>query len=422
MIDAANRDGLTTVAWVSHHATSAGSLVAMACQRIYMARKGTIGSATPVTIGPAGIQPVAQDEDVVEKQYSHLRSAFRAWAEDHGRPPVLAEAMVDPEVRAYWVVDGGEHRVISGTEWDDARQRGAAPEMLNTIVEQGRTCNLTGEEAVRYGMADGIADSLDELVGEKLGLQLAPPITLERTRSEELSSLLEAFAGLILIGALLAAYVEFKMPGFGLPGIVSIVLFTLLLFGRYVTGLADVPHIVAIAAGLILIAAEVFVIPGSLWAGALGALMVVGGLLLTSIGPTSSLQYALGRELAVDSALHSLLWMAAAVVAMGVLSRFLPQTPVLRRLLLRPAGTAFAGAMQEAQGEHAELAHPGAWGRALTALRPVGKVALDRDDSVEYEARSEGPAIDAGEPVRVIEVSAGRLLVERAHGEEESSQ
>ena len=92
-LDRASEDGLLTAAWVHDRATSAGSLLALSCERVYMSPTSTIGSAAPVVPGPAGIAPIPEEGGVREKVTSLLRSQFRAVAERHGRPPALAEAM-----------------------------------------------------------------------------------------------------------------------------------------------------------------------------------------------------------------------------------------------------------------------------------------------------------------------------------------
>jgi membrane-bound ClpP family serine protease len=86
-------------------------------------------------------------------------------------------------------------------------------------------------------------------------------------------------------------------------------------------------------------------------------------------------------------------------------------------MVLAPSGSATGAAMRDAQGRAADLARAGARGRALTALRPVGKVVLDADPALEFEARASGPEIASGASVRVVEVEAGRLLVERDPGD-----
>ncbi len=414
MIDDASEDGFETIAWVNDHAVSAGALLALSCDQIFMRSSATIGSAMPVTISPTGgLQPTAPDPAVLEKQLSAFRADFRAWAERHGRPPQLAEAMVDPKVRVYRIVENGAERLVGGQEWDDLRQAGAPVSLLETVVDDETLLNLSGTEAVAYGIGDALADDL-ETVLEKAGFAGAEVELFERTRSEDLASFLASIRFLLLVVALVAIYAELKIPGFGVPGFIGIAALTLMLFGQYLVGLADAPHIVAVALGIVLIAVEVFVLPGSIWAGALGIVLVLGGLLFAGLGPGADFAYPLDRQLAIDSGLNLLLGLTAAFIVAGVLSRFLPNTPVLRALVLKPTavGSLHAAAMPEAQGASSEVARPGAKGTAITDLRPVGKVRLDADPDREFEARAPGLPLAVGRRVRVVEVIGGRLVVE----------
>jgi membrane-bound ClpP family serine protease len=166
-----------------------------------------------------------------------------------------------------------------------------------------------------------------------------------------------------------------------------------------------------------LIVGEIFVWPGSLWLGISGFVLLVGGLVFSGLGPGFSFESGFDRQRLFSAGASLLINSAIAVALMLVLSRFLPQTPVLRRLVLVPGETgAVGGAVPESGGRHAELARIGALGRALSPLRPVGKVALDADPSLEYEARSSGAQIETGARVRVLEFSSARLVVEPAEG------
>lgn len=412
-LDDAHDRGVRTIAWVNDRAVSAGALVAFACDKIYMRAVAQIGSATPVMYGPGGVQELPPDSDLREKQYSHLRSGFRNWAEDHGRSGLLAEAMVDPEVEVLEVRRDHEWLLMSRSEYDDALVRGESIEFGRVVVPRGTLLNLGGPRAVELGMADGIADSEDELY-DKIGCSGAVPNRVERTGSEELASWLDMFSGLLLVAGLVLAYLELKTPGFGIPGIASIVCFAVFLFGRYLVGLADVPHMVIVAVGVVLVFIELFVLPGTLWFGLGGIVLVLGGLIWSNLGPGFDLRYPMDRELAMDSVWRTVLSAGLAMVLMLAFSRFLPKTPVLRGLVLDAGegGDWSAGAMQEAHDAHREVAREGAHGRALTDLRPVGKVVLDERTDLDFEARSSGPALDSGTRVRVLEVRGGRLLVE----------
>lgn len=411
-IDDASRSGLHTIAWVNTHAMSAGALVAMACDRLYMRGAATIGSAYPVRPGPAGLAPVADDPAVREKILASLRAEFRAWAEEHGRNPTIAEAMVDPDVEVRRVRVDNEPRIVSGAEWQDLQIRGGDVVHEAYLCQVGEILILTGEQARDWGIANAVAETI-EAVLDKEGLSGARIVTMQRTRSEDLASFLDSIKVLLLLIGLVAAYIEFKVPGFGAPGIVSIVAFALFLFGQYLVGLADVPHVVAVGLGLAFVALEIFVMPGAIWPGVLGGLLVVGGLVLAMLGPGATLEYGLDRQVLSSAVLRFFLAIAGAVVGGALVSRFLPRTPVLRHLVLAGGdGDMHAAAMQEAGGARATAARPGALGRALTDLRPVGKVALDGEGSLDWEARSPTGAIDAGARVRVVEVAGGRLVVE----------
>ena len=124
------------------------------------------------------------------------------------------------------------------------------------------------------------------------------------------------------------------------------------------------------------------------------------------------------RKILLDTSFSLAVSTFAGLVGALLLSRFLPQTPVLRGLVLDPdrdAGTSAMRPVPVFEGEPdvaPELAHVGAQGIVRTALRPVGKVVLDGADELEFEARAAGQLIDAGQRVRVVEVREGRLVVE----------
>jgi membrane-bound serine protease (ClpP class) len=409
---ASEDDGLLTVTWVNDQALSAGALVAMACDRLYMRSRATIGSATAITLGTGGPQPISEDAAVAEKFNSSFRSGFRGWAEDHGRSGAVAEAMVDADVEVRQVRVDGELRVVTGKEENDLISQGKKVQLVKTIVQRGELLNLTGREAMDLEFIDGIAETLEEVL-ERIGAAGVAPTIVVRQRSEDLASWLDMLAPLLFIGGLVLAFIELKAPGFGVAGIGSLACFGLLFFGRYLTGLADVPHIVLFALGVMLIAAEVFLVPGTLWLGVLGGLCVLVGLIWSNLGPGLGLEYALDRDIAISAGATTVLWMGLAMVVMYVVGRFLPDIPILNRLALETRDGTVASAMPMRQDARFGAAQVGAAGRALTTLRPVGKVVLDAAPDLEFEARSPGGVVEAGSAVRVVEVRAsGRLLVE----------
>jgi membrane-bound serine protease (ClpP class) len=418
-IDEAEKDGVATVTWVHDRAISAGALLALCSKRVYMSSSGTIGASAPVVAGPRGMEE--PDEGVREKIVSYLRAQVTAMAERRGRPPALAIAMVDRNMGVRQVKIDGEVRMITGDEWDSLRESGTPVELQKTIVPRGELLTLTARPAVELGIADGIADEL-KVVLEKLGIPDARVgDALTRSNSEKVVTWLTRLTPLLLLAGLVLGYLELKMPGFGLPGILSIVCFVLLLVGQYLAGLADIPHIVAVAVGAALVAVEVFVLPGTLWLGIGGLLLIVGGLVLGSVGPGFDFGNAFDQRLVLDAAFRIIGSAVVALIVVMVLSRFLPKTPVLRRIVLAPSAdvAAFGGAMPESGAIGALpggllAGAVGELGRVVTDLRPVGKVELDAHKGYEYEARSVGAVLPRGERVRVVEVSAARLVVEPA--------
>lgn len=411
----AESHGLTCVAWVHHHAISAGSFVVLTCPRVYISSAGSIGSAMPVTIGPNGMEELSPG--VREKEMSILRSQFASIAEKRGRPAALAVGMVDRDVEVRQVKVDGELRLVGGEEWNSLRERGANYEFVRTIKPAGQLVNLTAREAVEFRVADGTADTLDQVI-DKLGLRTTARVgdVMERSNSESFVAWLQRLTPLLLLAGLVLGYVELKMPGFGLPGILSIVCFALLLAGQYLAGLADVPHIVAVALGAGLIVVEVFVLPGTLWLGIVGLILVVGGLVLGSLGPGFDFASPMDQRLVVSVSARILVSAAVALIAAMALTRFLPKTPVGKHLILAPSPdvAAFGGAMPESMGDLQARAQVGGLGMVCSDLRPVGKVTLDATGDHEWEARSTGPLVPRGVRVRVTEVTAGRIVVERA--------
>lgn len=405
-VDAEVDAGLSIVGFVDDQALSAGTWIAIATRSLYVRTRATMGAATAIQITPRGVEPAA------EKFASAYRAWVRAWADEHGRDPLLSQAMIDMETAVIRVRVDGVEELISGQEWDDLNARGEAPERIATVVPDTELLTVTGAEAIEYGFADALAETVDDVLAKE-GLSGATWEEVEFSRSEEWLSKLWDMRLLFLFLGLFFGYVELKVPGFGVPGILSLAAFTVMFAGQYLVGVADVPHIVLAALGVLLVAVELFLVPGMIWPGAIGAVCLIAGLLLTQVGQDISLTSAWDRTILFDASFELAATATAALVGIWALSRYLPDTPVLRRLVLAGGGGTAGDAMPEVRSaERSRVARVGARGRAMTSLRPVGKVDLDGDlAGTDYEARAESGLIEAGTAVEVVEVSAGRLLV-----------
>ena len=410
-IDAAREDGTTFVAFVNTKALSAGSLVAMSCDEIYMAPEASIGAATPITVGMEGVEKAG------DKFLASFRAEWRAWAERNGRPPALAEGMVDEGVEVRLVEVDGLPTIVNGAEWDDLRDRGEALTLVRTIADSETLVALTANEALEYGFSEGTVEDLAELVEFNLGARVEDLERIEPTASEELVSKLAPIAPFLMVIGVLLALSEFQAPGFGVAGIGAIACFALLLASRYLTGLAGIEHAVAIGLGLVLLAVEIFVVPGTFVAGVLGGALLVWGLVTSQLGPGFDWDFAMDRRVLRGAIISTLGWTLVGMLGGLALGRIFPRTPVGHALASAPSDTgeaSYASAVRELVVAGVRDLAPGATGVTATALRPVGRVLLDAHPDRELEASIDGGSLDAGVRVRVVTVRTGRVVVEPA--------
>jgi membrane-bound serine protease (ClpP class) len=362
-----------TVAFVSKRAISAGALISLAADRIAMADGGTIGAATPVQFGDPG----APAQPVAEKTVSYMRKEFRATAESRKRPPLLAEAMVDADVE------------IPG------------------VIAKGKLLTLTTEEALKHGLADFRADRLDAVLAS-LDLQGAEVRRASQTWAETLVRFLThpVVSSLLMTVGVLGLIVELRTPGFGVPGVLGATSLALFFWGHWLVRLAGWEELLLVAAGLLLLAIELFVTPGFGVTGVLGLLAIVGGLGLSLIGAGATWGAVVG---ALGRVAVSLL--VAIAAALGLL-RFLPRLPFGRRLVLQTELTAREGFASAPETDRVWL---GKRGTAASPLRPAGIAELEGE---RVDVVSEGDFIEAGEPITVVRVDGNRIVVRRLRGKE----
>jgi membrane-bound serine protease (ClpP class) len=369
--DALLQTRVRTVAFINKRAISAGALISLAAEIIVMADGGTIGAATPVTLGEPGgpAQPVA------EKSVSYVRKEFRSTAEARKRPPLLAEAMVDADVE------------IPG------------------VIDKGKLLTLTTDEALQHGVADARANSI-EAVLEFLELSDADVRFASQTWAETLVRFLThpVASSLLLTLGLLGLFVEFRTPGLGLPGLIGVTSLALFFWGHWLVQLAGWEEVLLVGAGFVLLGLELFVTPGFGVLGALGLMALLGGFGLSLVGAGATWAVIV---MAAGRVVLSLL--LALGVALALL-RFLPRLPLGRRLVLETEMASTAGYASAPERDRRWL---GQHGTAASPLRPAGlaNLAGERVDVV-----SEGEFIAAGEPIEVIRVDGNRIVVRRPSG------
>jgi membrane-bound serine protease (ClpP class) len=364
--DALLRAPVRTVAFVNKRAISAGALIALASEKIAMAGGGTIGAATPVEMGAPG----APAQPVAEKTVSYMRKEFRATAESRKRPPLVAEAMVDPDV------------AIPG------------------VIAKGKLLTLTTDEALELKVADFRADTL-EAVLNALGIADADVRRLAPTWAESVVRFLThpVVSSLLMTVGILGVIVELRTPGFGVPGVLGIASLALFFWGHWIVRLAGWEELLLVGLGLALLAAEIFVIPGFGVAGVLGLVAILAGLGLSIVGAGATwdaVGWAVGRV-----AISCL----AALAAGLALLRVLPRLPMGRRLVLATELPSTSGYASAPEGDRRWL---GRRGTTASPLRPAGIATIEGE---RVDVVSEGEFIDVGQPIRVIRVDGNRIVV-----------
>jgi membrane-bound serine protease (ClpP class) len=288
----------------------------------------------------------------------------------------------------------------------------------NLLCEKGQILTLTDLEAKRsYGdppqmlLSAGTKDSLEDVIAA-LGYAGADVTEIIPTDMEKLGTWLTAISPFLLIVGIIGLYIEFKTPGFGLPGAVGGVAIGLYFLSGYVAGLSGLEWVVLFFIGLALVIVEMFVFPGTIFIGIAGAALMLVSIVLAFIdaypnpGPGPGLPTIpnLGDQLQVRAwdLLYSLV---GGVVAVWVLSRILPKTPLYNTLVSQTA----SGMNTEAHLEAQKVSRHGQEGMTLSPLRPGGKAQFG--DEI-MDVVSQGERVDKGVKVRIIGSRGSDALVE----------
>lgn len=364
IVDALRDTDVPVYAFVNRRAFSAGAMIALAADRIYMREGGVIGAATPVT---------GAGEKAPEKIVSAMRSEMRALAEARGLDPLVAEAMVDEDV------------AIEG------------------VVEQGRLLTLTTEEAVRLGYAAEVVDR-DALLTQ-IGTEPAAVHTTAVNWAENVVRFLThpAVAPLLLSLGFFGILIELKTPALGLAGTMGVASLALFFGSRYLVGLAGMEEMLLIALGVALIAIEIFVVPGFGVVGIAGALAAGAGIMLSLVGVAAT-----PAEWSQAAGVLSLSLLVGIVIAWALL-RKLPRTGRFTRAGIMLGDSTRREIGYTSQPERADLI--GSVGVALTDLRPSGAARFGEE---RVDVVSDSSWINAGTPVRIVRAEGYRHVVEPA--------
>ncbi|MEA3447985.1 MAG: NfeD family protein [Bacteroidota bacterium] len=373
--------------FIDNNAASAGALISIACDKIYMKEGSSIGAATVVS----------QDGKAMPDKYqSYMRSTMRSTAEAQGkdtiingndtsyvwkRDPAIAEAMVDPDV------------YIAG------------------LIDSTKVLTFTASEAKENGFCDGIYADIPSLLLDQ-GISDYETKTFEPTAMDKILGFLTSpgFQGILVMLIIGGLYFELQSPGIGFPFIIAVAAALLYFAPAYIEGLAGQWEILLFIVGVILIAVEIFVIPGFGVAGILGIAALIIGLAMSMVG-----EYEINPPQG-EINLAPLVKALAVVIVASTLSFFMSiwLSGKLFGQSTRLFGSLALDTTQKTEEGYISTDYSwrdmiGKTGTASSDLRPSGKIKIDEKI---YDAKAINGYIEQGSPVIVKRFETGQLYVE----------
>lgn len=353
--------------FIDNNAASAGALISIACDQIYMHPGANIGAATVVD---------QSGKPLPDKYQSYMRSMMRSTAESSGRNPDIAQAMVDPSV------------------------------YVKNISDTGKVLTFTATEAMKYGFCEGIVENFEELyiAAEINNYEVVEQVEtgLDKIIGLLISPYISGILIMLIIGGI---YFELQSPGLGFPSAAAVLAALLYFAPLYLEGLAEHWEIILFIIGVILIAVEIFAIPGFGVAGILGVVFIFTGLIFSLVGNVGFDFSPVGVEPFMKAFFIVIAASFIAIIGSIYLTRKLLTTTALGHLALDTVQNKDSGYTTKVN-KYAEVV--GKTGIAYTDLRPAGKVQIGED---VFDANAETGYITKGSTVRVVNYHIGGLFV-----------
>lgn len=352
--------------FINNDAASAGALISIACDSIYMAPGANIGAATVVT---------ADGVAAPDKYQSYMRSTMRSIAEEKGRDPQIAEAMVDQSIE------------------------------IDSVTKEGQVITFSTSEAIQYGFCEAKVNSIEELLARN-GIEDYDLTNFELSSTEKVISIFlnPVISGILILVIIGGIWFELQTPGVGFPIAAAILAAILYFVPYYLNGLAENWEIIAFFIGVSLIAVEVFVIPGFGVAGILGITLTIGSLVLVMIN-NDNFDFSLVPFANILSAVMVVFaGMLGSVGIFIVAGAKLSTTRAFSRFTLTDTMDRESGYTSNFKKESLL----GKLGTAYTILRPSGKVMID---GKIYDAYTRGEFINKDQKVIVTSEEGTSLKV-----------
>jgi membrane-bound serine protease (ClpP class) len=385
-----------SVALVPTEALGSAALIALSCDQLVVGADAVLGGDGA--------------DELNQRERDALLTSLRETAGTTDREWSLFAAMIDPQlaIHRYTRQATGEVRYFSAEEL--ASQADPAAWVGGEALDARD--GLRGATMVELKLASATGTTIEEIkTSYHLEGDLHPiepnwaHLFIERLAHP-------GVAGMLLFVAVFALMIEFSQPGVGLPGFVSAVCFVLYFWSHALHGTAGWLEILLFIAGVISVLVEIFVVPGGIVFGLGGGVLIISSIVLASqtfVIPRNA--YQLGQ---LPTSLGTLgVIGASAFAALVIIRRYLPDAPVLKRMMLAPPDEDELEDLDQREAL-VHLHHLlGKRGSTLTPLMPSGK-AMFGDDVVSVA--TEGQAIPTGTDVIAVADRGNYLLVEPADG------
>lgn len=352
--------------YINKDAASAGALISIACDSIFMAKGASIGAATVVTQDGAAAP---------DKYQSYMRSIMRSTAEATGRDPKIAEAMVDEEIK------------------------------VDSISTQGKVITFSTSEAIKYEFCEAEVNNIDEIL-ERSGVSDYELYEYELATSEKIIAIfINPFVSGILILIIMGGiYFELQSPGIGFPIFAALIALVLYFTPYYLNGLAENWEIIMFFIGMVLLGLEILVIPGFGVAGISGIILMMGSLILVMLNNDYFDFSFVAEGDAMTAILTTFIGLIGSFAAMIILGVKLVDSNLFKRVAL-------VNTMSKAEGYTSNFnkkSYLGETGIAFSILRPSGKVKIGEEI---LDASSRGSYIEQGSKIKVIAEEGTSLKV-----------
>lgn len=370
------------IVFIDNNAISAGALIAIAADKIYMRKGASIGAATVVS---------GTGEVVPDKYQSFMRSAMRATAEAHGkdtiitnndtiikwkRDPKIAEAMVDPSIS------------------------------IPDVIEEGKVLTFTTEEAIKNNYCDGEAETIDHVLKAE-GINDYTIMEFNPTVVDSIIGFLinPMVHGLLIMVIVFGIYFELQTPGVGFPLAAAAVAAVLYFAPLYLEGLAQNWEIILFVVGVILLLVEIFALPGFGVAGISGIVLIITGLAFAMV---DNIVFDFEGQ-AVEPVVKAFFIVIISAFLSLIISIYLSR----KLLSVGPFAKLVLESTQDKEQGYIGIDYHindlvGKTGVAHTSLRPSGKIEIDHE---VYDAKSLHGYIEKGEPIKVVRFETGQLYV-----------